>query len=492
MTRGADAELMRTALQQAGGAIDGLRRGRQGAPIWPPIIVTPTLTSPMTPLAELADDLNAGRVRSRDLIEAALSAIEDPAGEGARTMLKIHAAKTRDEADASDRLRTVGIVPSPIAGLPISIKDLFDLAGDVTTAGSVLLKDAPPATEDAPAIGRLRRAGAIIIGRTNMTEFAYSGLGLNPHYGTPRNPWDRATGRIPGGSSSGAAISVTDGMAAAAIGTDTGGSVRIPSALCGLTGFKPTARRITRQGAYPLSHSLDSIGPLAPTVSCCAVLDGVLADQESALTGPPPLAGLRLGVPQTLVQDDIEDYVATAFAAALASLSRAGAHIKDVDFSELAEIPRINAHGGIYAEAYAVHRRQLEASESHYDPRVASRILRVKGLSAADYYDVLRAREDLIDRANRVTAAFDAVLLPSTAMVAPAIADLETDEKLYAAMNILMLRNTFCFNFLDRCALSIPMHQPGDAPAGLMVVGETMGDGGLLSIGQAIEKAMKV
>ena len=446
----------------------------------------------MTPLAELAEDLNAGRVRSRDLIEAALSAIEDPAGEGPRTMLKIHAAKTRDEADASDRLRAVGIVPSPIAGLPISVKDLFDLAGDVTTAGSVLLKDAPPATEDAPAIGRLRRAGAIIIGRTNMTEFAYSGLGLNPHYGTPRNPWDRATGRIPGGSSSGAAISVTDGMAAAAIGTDTGGSVRIPSALCGLTGFKPTARRITRQGAYPLSHSLDSIGPLAPTVSCCAVLDGVLADQESALTGPPPLTGLRLGVPQTLVQDNIEDYVATTFAAALASLSRAGAHIKEVDFAELAEIPRINAHGGIYAEAYAVHRRQLEASESHYDPRVASRILRVKGLSAADYYDVLRAREDLIDRANRVTAAFDAVLLPSTAMVAPAIADLETDEKLYAARNILMLRNTFCFNFLDRCALSIPMHQPGDAPAGLMVVGETMGDGRLLSIGQAIEKAMKV
>ena len=222
------------------------------------------------------------------------------------------------------------------------------------------------------------------------------------------------------------------------------------------------------------------------------MLDGVLADQKSSLPDPPPLAGLRLGVPQTLVQDDIEDYVATAFASALTSLSRAGAHIKDVDFAELAEIPRINAHGGIYAEAYAVHRRQLEASESHYDPRVASRILRVKELSAADYYDVLRAREDLIDRANHVTAAFDAVLLPSTAMVAPAIADLESNEKLYAAKNILMLRNTFCFNFLDRCALSIPMHQPGDAPAGLMVVGETMGDGGLLSIGQAIEKAMKV
>ena len=445
----------------------------------------------MTPLAELADDLNAGRRRSRDLIEAALAAIEDPAGEGARTMLKVHATAARDAADASDHLRVIGIVPSPIAGLPISAKDIFDLAGDVTTAGSVLLKDAPPATEDAAAIARLRRAGAIIIGRTNMTEFAYSGLGLNPHYGTPRNPWDRATGRIPGGSSSGAAISVTDGMAAAAIGTDTGGSVRIPSALCGLTGFKPTARRITLRGAYPLSHSLDTIGPLAPTVTCCAMLDAVLADQEPALPSPLPLEGLRLGVPQTLVQDDIEDYVASTFAATLASLSKAGAHIKDLDFTELSEIPRINAKGGIYAEAYAVHRRQLEASESHYDPRVASRILRVKGLSAADYYDVLRAREDLIERANRVTAAFDALILPTTAIVAPAIADLETDEQLYAAKNILMLRNTFCFNFLDRCALSIPIHRQGDAPAGLMVVGETMGDGRLLSIGRAIEKIAK-
>ena len=454
--------------------------------------MTSILTSPLTPLAELADDLNTGRIRSRDLIEAALAAIEDPAGEGARTMLKIHGAAARDAADSSDGLRAVGIVPSPIAGLPISAKDLFDLAGDVTTAGSVLLKDAPPATEDAAAMARLRRAGAIIIGRTNMTEFAYSGLGLNPHYGTPRNPWDRATGRIPGGSSSGAAISVSDGMAAAAIGTDTGGSVRIPSALCGLTGFKPTARRITRQGAYPLSHSLDSIGPLAPTVGCCALLDAVLADQEPAPSAPLPLAGLRLGVPQTLVQDDIEDYVAATFTAALTSLSRAGAQVKDMDFAELAEIPRINAHGGIYAEAYAVHRHQLETSENHYDPRVASRILRVKGLSAADYYDVLRAREDLIDRANRLTAAFDAIILPTTAMVAPAIADLETDEKLYAAKNILMLRNTFCFNFLDRCALSIPMHRQGDAPAGLMVVGETMGDARLLSVGRAIEKTLKV
>jgi len=449
------------------------------------------VTFAMTPLAILADDLNSGKTRSRDLIESALAAIEDAAGEGSRTMLKVHSKAAREAADAADLLRAKGIVPSPIAGLPISAKDLFDLTGDVTTAGSVLLKDAPPATEDATAIARLRRAGAIIIGRTNMTEFAYSGLGLNPHYGTPRNPWDRATGRIPGGSSSGAAISVTDGMAAAAIGTDTGGSVRIPSALCGLTGFKPTARRIPLRGAYPLSHSLDSIGPLGPTVDCCTVLDAILADDAP---GPPrsmPLDGLRLGVPQSLVQEDVDDPVATAFALTLSSLSNAGAIIKDVKFSELLEIPVINAHGGIYAEAYAVHRRQLETAENHYDPRVASRILRVKNLTAADYYDVLRAREDLIERANRVTAKFDALLLPTTATVAPPIADLESDEELYTKNNILILRNTFCFNFLDRCALSIPMHRQGEAPAGLMVVGETMGDSQLLNIGKSIEAAMK-
>jgi aspartyl-tRNA(Asn)/glutamyl-tRNA(Gln) amidotransferase subunit A len=447
--------------------------------------------SGMTPLATLAHDLRAGRSTSRALVEAALAAIEDPTGEGARAMIRVHGDAARAAADASDRLRAAGIVPSPLAGLPISVKDLFDLAGEVTTAGSVLLKDAPPAIADAPAIARLRRAGAVIIGRTNMTEFAYSGLGLNPHYGTPRNPWDRKTGRIPGGSSSGAAVSVTDGMASAAIGTDTGGSVRIPAALCGLTGFKPTARRIPTKGAWPLSHSLDSVGPLAPTVACCAVIDAILANEEPTVPKAIPLAGLRLAVPQTLVLDDLQDYVATTFKAAMSRLSEAGARISEIPFGELAEIPQINAKGGIYAEAYAVHRRQLEKSQALYDPRVASRILRVKDMDAADYYDVLRAREDLIERADAVTAPFDAVILPTTAQAAPTIAELEADERHYTRTNLLMLRNTFCFNFLDRCALSIPMHGAGDAPAGLMVVGDTGGDKRLLAIGLGIEAVVR-
>ena len=449
------------------------------------------MTSSLKSIKELSQELCSGRTQSRNLVNEALAKIEDKDGEGIRTMLKVHAELARATADNFDSSRKLNIAISPIAGLPITVKDLFDIAGDVTTAGSKLLQSAPPAVVDAPVIQRLRRAGAIIIGRTNMTEFAYSGLGLNPHYDTPRNPWDRKIGRIPGGASSGAAVSVTDKMAVAAIGTDTGGSVRIPSALCGITGFKPTACRISRKGVYPLSHSLDSIGPLAPTVECCAILDAVMAGKDPVSPLPFKLKGLRLGVPQTLVLDDLDKEVSAAFWRTLDILSKAGANILDIKFSELAQIPKINARGGIYAEAYAVHRKQLASNEQDYDPRVASRILRVKQMDAADYFDVLRAREDIIERSNTITANFDAVVMPTTPLVAPPIKDLNADEGLYTSSNILMLRNTFCFNFLDRCALSIPMHLEGEPPTGLMVVGETMEDQKLLSIGLAIEDALQ-
>ena len=190
---------------------------------------------------------------------------------------------------------------SPLDGLPVSIKDLFDIAGQTTCAGSVLLRDAPPAARNATVVDRLLAAGAVIVGRTNMTEFAYSGLGINPHYGTPRNAWDRASGRIPGGSSSGAAVSVTDSMAVAAVGTDTGGSVRIPSALCGLTGFKPTARRVPMEGVLPLSTALDSVGPLAASVRCCAIVDAVLAGQPIPPGTGADLQDARLAIPTDVV-----------------------------------------------------------------------------------------------------------------------------------------------------------------------------------------------
>src|SRR6516165_12459714 len=286
-------------------------------------------------LAQLAADLTAGRTTSRALVEEALARITDPAGEGSRVLVKVYAEASRVAADAQDRLRGAGYVASPLAGIPVSIKDLFDVAGEVTLAGSRALDDTPAATADAPIVARLRAAGAVLIGRTNMTEFAFSGVGINPHYGTPGNPYDRRL--IPGGSSSGAAVSVSDGGAVVGIGTDTGGSVRIPAALCGIVGFKPTQKRIPRDGVTPLSTTLDSIGPLANSVACCAVADAVLAGELPSVPSEIPVEALRLGVPQSYVLDGLEAEVATAFANACTNLSRAGARIVGLPFSELAE-----------------------------------------------------------------------------------------------------------------------------------------------------------
>src|SRR5450432_4471315 len=235
---------------------------------------------PNTPtLASLADDLENGGTSARKLVDACLARIADTSGEGARAFILVDAEAAIEAAEAMDRLREVKAAPSPYAGIPVSIKDLFDIKGQVTRAGSRALEDSAPAEADAPVVARLRRAGFIVIGRTNTTEFAYSGIGINPHFGTPKGAWARQVGHVPGGSSSGAAVSVVDGMAHGALGTDTGGSCRIPAAFNGIVGFKPTQRRVPLDGGVPLSFSLDSFGPIARTAGCCAVLDSVLANE---------------------------------------------------------------------------------------------------------------------------------------------------------------------------------------------------------------------
>lgn len=446
----------------------------------------------MKPLLTLAGELAARKTTSLALVEDALMRIAVPSGEGARVFLRTHRESALAEARASDALRAHGIVPSPLAGIPVSVKDLFDVAGDITRAGSKALADAAPAKSDATVVRRLRQAGAIIVGRTNMVEFAFSGLGLNPHYGTPRNPWDRATGRIPGGSSSGAAVSVSDGMAAMGLGTDTGGSVRIPAALCGLTGFKPTARRIPRDGTFPLSATLDSIGPIAPGVACCALVDRVLAGDAPLLPPALPLKGLRLGVVQDYVQEGLDSGVAAAFGRALARLSEAGASVTDMRFEALQRLPQINQKGGlVVAEAYSIHRELIARRQADYDPRVASRALRGADISAADYLDVLAQRAAMIAESARLAAPYDALLMPTVVMVAPAIAPLEADDALYGRTNLAMLRNPSVVNFLDGCALSIPCHRPGEGPVGLMVVGQSGGDRRLLAVGLALEAALR-
>jgi aspartyl-tRNA(Asn)/glutamyl-tRNA(Gln) amidotransferase subunit A len=440
----------------------------------------------MRTIAQSARDLAAG-TSSRSMVEECLGRILDPAGEGRRAFLKVHADRARTAADYVDYLRKHGAASSRFAGIPVSVKDLFDMAGDVTTAGSVVLRDVPPATRDCAAVARIRAAGFIPVGRTNMTEFAYSGLGLNPHYDTPRNPYDRATGRIPGGSSSGAAVSVTDGMAVAGLGTDTGGSCRIPAAFCGIVGFKPTAHRVPTAGAFPLSTSLDSIGPLAATVACCAALDAVLAGEPAVELAPFPLAGLRMAVPQTMVLEGVEPVVARAFEAALAALRKAGARIVDIPLRELAELPQINAKGGLAAaEAYAIHRSLIAKADSMYDPRVLVRILRGQEQDAADYIELRAARADFIRRLAAITAPYDALLMPTVPVTAPRLADLVSDDA-YRHANFLVLRNPALANFLDRCSISIPCHHAGDAPVGLMLIGEQGADRRLVSIAAAIE-----
>src|SRR6516165_3926779 len=443
----------------------------------------------MQTIAEAAAALDAG-ARSRDLIEEALARINDKAGEGARTFLKVHAEQALAAADFYDRLRAGGAVPSRFAGIPVSLKDLFDIAGDVTTAGSRVLRAAPPAPRDAPAVARLRAAGFIPIGRTNMTEFAFSGIGINPHYGTPSSPHDRGSRRIPGGSSSGAAVSVSDAIALGAIGTDTGGSCRIPAAFCGIVGFKPTAGRVPTQGAFPLSTTLDSVGPLAATVECCAILDAVLAGEPVEDLAPFPLDGLRMAVPQTMVLDDMEGAVARAFDAALAALRKAGTRISDIPLREFAELREINAKGGFAAaQSYALHRPLIARSESLYDPKVLVRILRGREQDAADYIDLIKARADFIARVNAITAPYDALIMPTVPVIPPRVSDLEADD-VYRRMNVLVLRNPSIANFLDGCSISIPCHRAGEAPVGLMLLGQHNSDRRLLAIASAIEKVV--
>ena len=443
----------------------------------------------MMPVLELQAALWSGKTTSRELTENALARIADPGGEGSRTFLAVHKESALSAADASDAMRAHGVVPSPLAGLPVSLKDLFNEQGQRTRAGSRALDDAPPAAGDSIVTKRLRAAGAVLVGRTNLTEFAYSGLGLNRHFDTPRNPWDRETGRIPGGSSSGAGVSVSDGMAAVAIGTDTGGSVRIPAALAGVTGFKTTTGRIPLDGVYPLSATLDSVGPLAPTVACCIVAEAVMADRPPVVPKAPPTANLSFGVPRHYVLDDLDNHVSETFDAALNKLSEAGARITDVDSRVFEEIPKAMPHGGILgAEAFAHHRKQMDEKKHLYDSRVWSRIRRGENLSAADLLDCHRMRRDIMARA--ADMPFDALLMPTCPVVAPPIAALDNDDEAYGRANFLMLRNTTVGNFLDRCAFSIPCHGRSTGPVGLTVMAATGHDDWLKRIALAVERAL--
>jgi aspartyl-tRNA(Asn)/glutamyl-tRNA(Gln) amidotransferase subunit A len=447
---------------------------------------------PNKTLADLADDLAAGRTSARKLVEDCLAAIADPSGEGQRAFIHVDRQAALDAADAMDALRKANAAPSPFAGIPVSIKDLFDIKGQVTRAGSRALDDSAPAEADAPVVARLRRAGFIVIGRTNMTEFAYSGIGINPHYGTPKSAWNRSVGHVPGGSSSGAAVSIADGMAYGALGTDTGGSCRIPAAFNGIVGYKPTQRRVPLDGGVPLSSSLDSFGPLANSVACCAILDAVLANEPIAPLRPRPIRGMRLAVPMTIALDDLDDAVAKTFERALQALSKAGALVERIEVPEFLDVGVMNSKGGFAAaESFAWHRFLITSKGDVYDRRVSTRIMRGEAISAADYIDLLNARRSLIERSAARLAPYDALVMPTTANTPPRIADL-ADDKAFATQNLRALRNCTLINMIDGCAISLPANRDGEVPVGLMLAAAGGSDRRIFELAAGMEGAIRV
>jgi aspartyl-tRNA(Asn)/glutamyl-tRNA(Gln) amidotransferase subunit A len=444
-------------------------------------------------LASLADDLEGGRTTARKLVDECIARIADPAGEGQRVFIHVDKEAAIEAAEAMDRLRKAKAAPTRFAGIPVSIKDLFDIKGQVTRAGSRALDDSPPAQVDATVVARLRRAGFIVIGRTNMTEFAYSGIGINPHYGTPKSAWQRSVGHVPGGSSAGAAVSIADQMAYGALGTDTGGSCRIPAAFNGIVGFKPTQRRVPLDGGVPLSSSLDSFGPLARSVSCCAILDAVLADEPIVPLHKRPIKGMRLVVPTTIVLDDLDEAVAKTFDRALATLTREGALIERIEMPEFNDNGVMNTKGGFSAaESYAWHRFLIASKGDVYDPRVSVRILRGEGMSAADYVDLLNARRSMIARIEARIAPYDALVMPTTANTPPRIADLVADDKAFTTQNVRALRNPSLINMIDGCSISLPAHREGEVPVGLMLAAAGGSDRRIFELAAGIEEAVRV
>jgi aspartyl-tRNA(Asn)/glutamyl-tRNA(Gln) amidotransferase subunit A len=421
----------------------------------------------------------------RDSLEQALARIADPNGEGARACLTIYAESARAAADAADARAARGASLGPLDGAILTIKDLFDVAGEVTRAGSKILADeAAPARADAPVVRRLRAAGAAIVAKTNMTEFAFSGIGANPHFGTPGNPRDRS--RVPGGSSSGAGVAVADALCDIAIGTDTGGSVRIPAALCGLVGFKPSRQRVPTDGAFPLSKTLDSVGPIARSVEDCAKADAIMAGEEFTPLQPIPLAGLSFGVAEGLPLDRLDHAVAAAFVSAVARLGRAGVRVTHETIPLFDDMSAVNAKGGISPpEACAVHRGWMQRRPGDIDPNVRVRIERGCAVSAADYAEMMGERARLVRAMDARLAGLDALIMPTTSIVAPTIAEVE-DPKVFSARNAAVLRNTSIVNFFDLCAISLPLPvAPGAMPVGFMLVARNGQDRRLLEIAAA-------
>ncbi|MGV2168696.1 amidase [Agrobacterium sp. 16-172Ci] len=444
-------------------------------------------------IAQLSVLIQSGHLDPRALVEETLDAI---GGEDDQAIfVELTAARAMSEAEAAAKRLGDGRSCGVLDGIPVAWKDLFDLEGMATTAGSTVLANDKPASRDADVVTALKQAGMICIGRTNMSEFAFSGLGINPHYGTPRNPASTDGHRLPGGSSSGAGVAVAAGLVPVAIGTDTGGSVRIPAAFNGVVGYKASRGRYSMRGVYPLAKSLDSLGPLTHTVQDAVWVDAAMRGKATADLTRAPLSGLSLVVPETVFFDGIEDGVAAAFEQAVERLVRAGASVRRQAFPIFSELFDLIREKGalVTAEAFALHKTRLEGADAaRMDPRVVARAGLGANISLPDYIAIIDARE-------RVTAAFSGMIgrqellvSPTLPHVAAKVAPLLESDDAFFAMNAKTLRNTQIGNFFDLCGVSIPCGT-GDAgmPVGLLLSGLHGTDDHVLSAAMAAEEIIR-
>lgn len=444
-------------------------------------------------ITETIDQLNQRLAHGETTREALVAGVLEKAAQSAAKSVftKMYPEAALAAARAADAAQKAGVAQPALAGLPVSIKDLYGVAGETTMAGSVVCKGEPVQAQDAPVVARLRAAGSAIVGKTNMTEFAFSGIGINPHYGTPVNPTDQKIARVPGGSSSGAGVSVALGLSVAGLGSDTGGSIRIPAALCGIVGFKSTQKRVPLEGALELSRALDTVCAMTRSVQDCITVDAVLSGAMLPVRRRP-IAGMRLAVPQTMVLDGLDNTVAQAFDRSLSILSEAGAQIIEIPMKEFADIPKVNAPGGLSPiEAYAVHHERLARAQAQFDQRVAARIMLGAAISAQQYIAILDKRRAWIASVERAIEGYDALMCPTVPTVAPELEKLIASDEAFFKANGQMLRNTFTINLLDGCSYSLPCHREGELAVGLMLSSVHGDDARLSAVALAVEDALR-
>ncbi len=444
---------------------------------------------PFDNTASHANDGFMKRISALDRLNQALQRIDDLKGEGARAILTVYRDSARQAAQASDARVRDGKSLGPLDGAIFTIKDLYDVAGEVTRAGSkAIAADGKIAARDAPVVARLRAAGAVIVAKTNMVEFAFSGVGLNPHFGTPGNPADRS--RVPGGSTSGGAVAVADGMCEITLGSDTGGSTRLPAALCGIVGWKPSKQRITTEGAVPISSTLDSIGPLARTVQECADTDAVCAGEKPEPIAAIDLKNIRLGIAAGPPLSRLDETVSARWNDALEALRKSGATLTQEELPQLDDMARVNAKGGIVpAEGITIHRDLFSRRGAEIDPMIRTRFERALKIPEADYKWMIGERANLIGAMDARLRDLDALIMPTSPIVAPAIAEMQEPE-IFLRNNALLLSNTSIGNFFDLCGISLPLPRNGGLPVGLMLLARNGQDRRLFAVAAAVERLL--